>query len=50
MPYQVFTRDLGVTTAQGVLLGPFTFPMRHGEEDVSIPFIEKVVPIWKKNP
>jgi N-dimethylarginine dimethylaminohydrolase len=50
MPYQVFTRDLGVTTAQGVLLGPFTFPMRHGEEDVSIPFIEKVVPIWKKIP
>jgi N-dimethylarginine dimethylaminohydrolase len=48
MPYQVFTRDLGVTTASGAFLGPFTFEMRRGEEDVAIPFIEKVVPIWKK--
>lgn len=50
MPYQVFTRDLGVTTAQGALLGPFTFPIRRGEEDVAAPFIEKVVPVWKKIP
>lgn len=50
MPYQVFTRDLGATTAAGALLGPFTFPIRHGEEDVAIPFIEKVVPLWKKIP
>ena len=50
MPYQVFTRDLGATTAAGALLGPFTFPIRYGEEDVSAPFIEKVVPVWKKIP
>jgi N-dimethylarginine dimethylaminohydrolase len=50
MPYQVFTRDLGVTTAAGALLGPFTFPIRHGEEDVAAPFIEQVVPVWKKIP
>lgn len=50
MPYQVFTRDLGVTTARGALLGPFTFPMRRGEEDVASPFIETVVPVWKKIP
>jgi N-dimethylarginine dimethylaminohydrolase len=50
MPYQVFTRDLGITTAQGALLGPFTFPMRRGEEDVAAPFIEQKVPVWKKIP
>jgi N-dimethylarginine dimethylaminohydrolase len=50
MPYQVFTRDLGITTAVGALLGPFTFPIRHGEEDVATPFIEKVVPVWRKIP
>ncbi len=50
MPYQVFTRDLGVTTALGALLGPFTFSIRHGEEDVAAPFIEKVVPVWRKIP
>ena len=48
MPYQVFTRDLGVTTAKGALLGPFTFPMRHGEEDVATPFIERWCPSGKK--
>jgi N-dimethylarginine dimethylaminohydrolase len=48
MPYQVFTRDLGATTALGALLGPFTFPIRQGEEDAAAPFIEKVVPVWKK--
>jgi N-dimethylarginine dimethylaminohydrolase len=50
MPYQVFTRDLGVTTARGALLGPFTFAMRRGEEDAASPFIEKAVPVWKKIP
>ena len=50
MPYQVFTRDLGATTAAGALLGPFTFAIRHGEEDVAAPFIETVVPVWKKIP
>jgi N-dimethylarginine dimethylaminohydrolase len=50
MPYQVFTRDLGVMTAAGALLGPFTFPIRHGEEDVAAPFIEQVAPVWKKIP
>lgn len=49
-PYQVFTRDLGITTAAGAFLGPFTFPIRHGEEDIATPFIEKVVPVWKKIP
>ncbi len=48
MPYQVFTRDLGATVAAGALLGPFTFPIRYGEEDVATPFIEQVVPVWKK--
>jgi N-dimethylarginine dimethylaminohydrolase len=50
MPYQVFTRDLGATTAAGALLGPFTFPIRHGEEDIATPFIEREVPVWKKIP
>ena len=50
MPYQVFTRDLGVVTAKGALLGPFRFPIRQGEEDISIPFIEQRVPIWEKIP
>jgi N-dimethylarginine dimethylaminohydrolase len=37
-------------TAAGALLGPFTFPLRYGEEDVAVAFIEKVAPVWKKIP
>jgi N-dimethylarginine dimethylaminohydrolase len=37
-------------TAKGALLGPFRFPIRYGEEDFSIPFIEKRVPIWEVIP
>src|SRR5512146_973503 len=44
MPYQVFTRDLGATTAAGALLGPFTFAIRHGEEDIAAPLREPLSP------
>ena len=50
MPYQVFTRDLGVTTSQGVLLGRFTYPFRRGEVDAAVSVIEEAVPVWKRIP
>ena len=50
MPYQVFTRDLGVVTAAGALLGRFTYAFRQAEVEAAIPVIEKVVPIWKRTP
>lgn len=48
--YQVFTRDLGVTTANGVILGKFLWPLRQRETELARPIIEKHVPIWKNIP
>jgi N-dimethylarginine dimethylaminohydrolase len=50
MPYQVFTRDLGVVTASGALLGQFTYAFRQAEVEAAIPVIEEAVPIWKRLP
>lgn len=32
LPYQVFTRDIGVSTPKGVVLGRYKVPQRQGEE------------------
>ncbi len=50
LKYQVFTRDLGATTANGVILGKFLWPLRHREIELAKPIIEKHVPIWKQVP
>jgi N-dimethylarginine dimethylaminohydrolase len=46
-PYQVFTRDIGVTTPLGVLLGAFREPLRQGEEQRALAAIKDRVPIWQ---
>jgi len=46
LPYQVFTRDIGVTTAQGVVLGAFREQVRRGEEQAAKAAIGDRVPIW----
>lgn len=48
MPYQVFTRDIGLTTREGVLLGCFLHPIRQGEQDAAIKVLEGHVPLWKR--
>jgi len=50
MPYQVFTRDLGVVTAAGALLGRFTYAFRQAEVEAAIPVVEQMVPIWRRIP
>ncbi|MBL7065651.1 MAG: nitrate reductase [Anaerolineae bacterium] len=48
MPYQVFTRDVGVTTRDGVLLGCFFQPVRQGEEEATVRALEGDVPLWRR--
>jgi N-dimethylarginine dimethylaminohydrolase len=48
LPYQVFTRDIGVATRQGVLLGSFFQPVRIGEEQVAEKVLEAHTPIWRR--
>jgi len=48
MPYQVFTRDIGVTTPQGVLLGRFFEPIRRGEETIAARILEREALLWRK--
>jgi N-dimethylarginine dimethylaminohydrolase len=45
-PYQVFTRDVGVTTPRGVLLGTFRESVRHGEEACAEIALNGHVPMW----
>lgn len=47
-PYQVFTRDSGVTTSQGMLLGSFRESIRQGEEQFAAEFLEGQLPVWDK--
>jgi N-dimethylarginine dimethylaminohydrolase len=44
--YQVYTRDVGITTKGGVLLGKFREPARKGEEDFAEEvFVKEGIPI-----
>jgi N-dimethylarginine dimethylaminohydrolase len=47
MPYQVFTRDIGVTTREGVLLGRFFLPIRQGEENEAVEVAKGHIPLWR---
>ncbi len=47
-PYQVFTRDIGVTTPEGVLLGSFRYPVRRGEERIALRALEPNFKLWKE--
>jgi N-dimethylarginine dimethylaminohydrolase len=47
-PYQVFTRDIGVTTKEGVILGSFREKIRQGEEQQAKNALDGHVPIWKQ--
>ena len=48
MPFQVFTRDIGVTTPFGVLLGTFREAVRQGEEARAEAALEGHVPVWRR--
>jgi len=46
-PYQVFTRDFGVATEKGILLGKFNLPVRQGETRLYEAFFSRQgVPIF----
>lgn len=47
LPYQVFTRDIGVMTREGALLGRFFRTVRHGEEKEAATILEGHGPIWR---
>jgi len=47
LPYQVFTRDIGVVTREGPLLGRFFRTVRHGEEEEATRVLESYGPIWR---
>lgn len=47
LPYQVFTRDIGVMTREGMLLGRFFRTVRHGEEEEAARVLESHGPIWR---
>jgi N-dimethylarginine dimethylaminohydrolase len=48
LPYQVFTRDIGVTTPHGVLLGAFRERIRQGEENHAEVALRGALPIWRR--
>lgn len=49
LPYQMFTRDFGVATRKGVLLGNFFYPERRGEEVYAEKFfVTQGIPIFGK--
>ncbi len=48
LPYQVFTRDIGVTTPHGVLLGAFRESVRQGEEVRAEAVLKDYLPIWRR--
>jgi N-dimethylarginine dimethylaminohydrolase len=47
-PYQVFTRDVGVSTPRGVLLGTFRESVRQGEEACAEVALNGHVPMWRR--
>jgi N-dimethylarginine dimethylaminohydrolase len=47
LPYQVFTRDIGVTTPHGVLLGVLREEVRKSEKAQAAAALSNHVPIWR---
>jgi N-dimethylarginine dimethylaminohydrolase len=48
LTYQVFTRDIGVTTRDGVLLGTFREKVRWGEEAKAAEVLVHYVPVYRR--
>jgi N-dimethylarginine dimethylaminohydrolase len=48
LPYQVFTRDIGVMTPRGALLGTFRESIRQGEATSAVAVLNGRVPIWRR--
>jgi N-dimethylarginine dimethylaminohydrolase len=47
LPYQQYTRDIGVTTRKGVLIGRYRMPVRRGETNSAEEFfIQHGIPVW----
>lgn len=45
--YQVFTRDVGVTTRAGILNGAFYLPVRQGEGEEALSAARPWAPLWR---
>lgn len=47
LPHQVYTRDLGVMTSEGLILGKFKESFRDGESDLASKVLSDHYPIWE---